>query len=284
MICPRCNAKMEPGDAFCQNCGSFTLSVNEKEIRNNDVLREAPKKIYPDTEFSPTVEQKSPQMDSKKRKTLCIILGIIATITTILSIVVLATIGTLKAQLRKAQSEAQAAQTAVADLEDKITELNTSMDGYRGENDVLSEQITSLTGQLNGMETSVNQSQYDKEAAERDLENAEVELKALGETISDLQKALKDTEAKLTVANNLVDDLSENNEILTQERDGLKADKEDLEKDLVFYETYIVFVLRDDENKYYHGKDCEDFTPNGFYAYNVKLAESNGYVPCPNCQ
>lgn len=284
MICPRCNAKMEPGDAFCQNCGSFTLSVDEKEFHHNEPAREAPKKIYPDTEFMPVPEQTSPQKDSKKLKRLCIILGSVAAITTILAIVILVTTGTLKAQLRKAQSEAQAAQAAVAELEDQIKELNTSMDGYRGENDALSQQVTSLTGQVNNMETSVNQSQYDKEAAERNLENAEAELKTLGETITELQKDLKDTESKLTVANNLADDLSENNYILAQERDDLKEAKKNLEKELAFYETYIVFVLRNDENKYYHSKDCENFSPSGFYAYNVKLAESNGYVPCPDCQ
>lgn len=279
MICPRCNAKMEPGDAFCQNCGSFTLSVDEKEFHREESHRESPKKIYPDTMV---VETSSG--DSSKLKRLCIILGIVAAVTTLLSIVILATTGTLKAQLRKAQSDAQAAQAAVAELEDQITELNTSMDGYRGENDALNQQVNSLTGQVNSMETSVNQSQYDKEAAERNLENAEEELKTLGQTISDLQKELKDTQSKLTVANNLADDLSENNDILTKERDSLKSSKKELEKELAFYETYIVFVLREDENKYYHSRDCEDFSPSGFYAYNKKLAESNGYVPCPNCQ
>ena len=281
MICPRCNAKMEPGDAFCQNCGSFTMSVDEKEFHGEGNHREPPKKIYPDTMVA---QVPSSPGESSKLKRLCIILGIVAAVTTLLSIVILATTGTLKAQLRKAQSDALAAQAAVADLEDQITELNTSMDGYRGENDALNQQITSLTGQVNNMETSVNQSQYDKEAAEKDLENAEAELKTLGETISGLQKELEDTQGKLTVANNLADDLSENNDILTKERDGLKSAKKDLEKELAFYETYIVFVLQGDENRYYHNKNCEDFSPSGFYAYNMKLAESNGYMPCPNCQ
>lgn len=283
MICPRCNAKMEPGDAFCQNCGSFTMSVDEKEF-HNEAPREAPKKIYPGTQFIPATEPSVPAADTRKLKKLCVLLGILAAITTILFLVILATTSTLKAQLRKAQSDTQAAQAAVADLEEQITKLNTSMDGYRGENDALSDQVTSLTGQVNSMETSVNQSQYDKEAAERNLENAEAELKSLGETIVELQKELKDTEAKLTVANNLADDLSENNDLLTQERDRMKEENKDLNKELAFYETYIVFVLRNDENKYYHTKNCEDFSPSGFYAYNKKLAESNGYVPCPKCQ
>lgn len=284
MICPKCNAKMEPGDAFCQNCGSFTLSVDDKAYQNEDSVREAPKKIYPDTEFIPSAEPVAVRQDNKKLKRLCVLFGIVAVIATILSIVLLATSGTRKAQLRKAQSDAAAAQTAVAELEAQITELNTSMDSYRGENDALNQQVTSLTGQVNNMETSVNQSQYDKEAAQRDLENAEAELKTLGDTIAELQKDLKDTQLELTVSNNLVDDLTENNDVLTRERNELKATNEGLEKDLAFYETYIVFVLRDDENRYYHNKDCPDFTPSGFYAYNTKLAESNGYVPCPNCR
>ena len=37
------------------------------------------------------------------------------------------------------------------------------------------------------------------------------------------------------------------------------------------------------DTKYYHKYDCKNFEKRNFLAYSTKLAEANGYSPCPIC-
>ena len=39
----------------------------------------------------------------------------------------------------------------------------------------------------------------------------------------------------------------------------------------------------DDGTGLYHSYDCEHFTKSKFWAYSRRLAEANGYHPCPLC-
>ena len=49
-----------------------------------------------------------------------------------------------------------------------------------------------------------------------------------------------------------------------------------------FLDKYVVFVVNDD-SRVYHTYDCPQFTKKDFWAYSRKLAESNGFAPCPTC-
>ena len=47
-------------------------------------------------------------------------------------------------------------------------------------------------------------------------------------------------------------------------------------------DSYVVFVENDGRGLY-HKYGCDDFAQTSFWAYSRKLAEANGYQPCPRC-
>ena len=49
-----------------------------------------------------------------------------------------------------------------------------------------------------------------------------------------------------------------------------------------FMDSYVVFV-ENNNSGYYHTYDCGNFAKKNFWAYSRKLAESNGFDPCPIC-
>ena len=49
-----------------------------------------------------------------------------------------------------------------------------------------------------------------------------------------------------------------------------------------FMDSYVVFV-ENDGSGLYHKYGCDDFAQTSFWAYSRKLAEANGYTPCPHC-
>ena len=49
-----------------------------------------------------------------------------------------------------------------------------------------------------------------------------------------------------------------------------------------FMDAYVVFV-ENDGTGYYHKYGCDYFAQTSFWAYSRKLAEANGYTPCPHC-
>ena len=49
-----------------------------------------------------------------------------------------------------------------------------------------------------------------------------------------------------------------------------------------FMDSYVVFV-ENDGSGLYHKYGCDDFAQTSFWAYSRKLAEANGYKPCPRC-
>lgn len=54
-----------------------------------------------------------------------------------------------------------------------------------------------------------------------------------------------------------------------------------MKDDYMFYSHYAACVNENDA--YYHQPSCEYFSSENFYIYNVDLAESYGYKPCPVC-
>ena len=49
-----------------------------------------------------------------------------------------------------------------------------------------------------------------------------------------------------------------------------------------FMDSYVVFVENDGTGQY-HKYGCDHFAQTSFWAYSRKLAEANGYTPCPYC-
>ena len=126
------------------------------------------------------------------------------------------------------------------------------------------------------MKSSVSQAEYDKAASEKALEEAQTELQSLNESVTNLTTQLTDAQTALEEAQKANETLQSENDTLTKENDAY-ADE------VGFYDTYVVFVMLGSDTKYYHKYDCKNFEKRNFLAYSIKLAEANGYSPCPIC-
>ncbi len=55
-----------------------------------------------------------------------------------------------------------------------------------------------------------------------------------------------------------------------------------LQQKSAFFDAHVAFV-ENDGTGYYHKYGCDYFAQTSFWAYSRKLAEANGYTPCPHC-
>ena len=95
---------------------------------------------------------------------------------------------------------------------------------------------------------------------------------------AELERATQENEA-----------LQQENEALKQSIETLTATNEELASSnrlfltkSRFMDSYVVFV-ENDGSGLYHKYGCDDFAQTSFWAYSRKLAEANGYQPCPRC-
>lgn len=211
-----------------------------------------------------------------RMKVLAIVLSGLAVVSIAVAVFVVVTTSSLRVQLNKAQKEATTAQGSVDSLETQVTELTQQLETAKAENGTLSQQVTDLTGQVGDLETTINQSQYDKEAAERDLKEAKASLTEAQDAKTALEAELASAKDSLTAAQDELSTVKEENETLTNQVSSYQDE-------ISFYDAYVVFVMLGSSEKYYHKYNCSHFTQRNFLAYSTKLAEANGYAPCPDC-
>lgn len=182
----------------------------------------------------------------------------------------------LQVQAQKAQMEKSAAETTLEDMQSQMDALDIKYQDALSERDDLSAQVDDLNGQIREMKSSVSQSEYDKTAAEKALEETQQEMTSLNDTVDDLNGQLTEAQSALETA-------QKNNEALQATNDTLTRENSAYQDEVGFYDTYVVFVMLGSDTKYYHKYDCKNFTKQNFLAYSTKLAEANGYSPCPIC-
>ncbi len=182
----------------------------------------------------------------------------------------------LQVQLLKAQRENSTSAATIDALETQINGLTNGLGSVNSDTTSLGLQVAELQTQLSEMESTVSQSTYDKENAERQLEEATAQLSEISEANTGLTDDLAQTQEALEEA-------QEENAELSDENSSLRSTVSSYETQLNFYDTYVVFVMLSSDDKYYHKYSCPEFTQRNFLAYSVKLAEANGYTPCPIC-
>ena len=313
MVCPNCGAVLEDFDALCPGCGKTiqknpdgTLTALDPQSSSEPV--EAPpkkvaKRLYPPEEAepqTPTAPAKAPPDSSAnalessptepkapispttppaaptakvpvKRRLiiLAVVLGILAVAAAAIAVSFYLKTDGLRVQAQKAQMENAAAQATLEDTQDQLTALQEKYNTALQDNDELSSQVEDLSAQIRDMKSSVSQSEYDKTTAQKELEDAQADLKTLNDSVSELNTQLTEAQDKL-------EEVQKDNETLTKENAAY-------EEEVGFYDTYVVFVMLGSDTKYYHKYDCKNFEKRNFLAYSTKLAEANGYSPCPIC-
>ena len=321
MECPICGHRMGENDAFCPNCGNFALPMQDggtplrpvavpdgtpsdgsalvdppQELEQEPVShpRKVAERLYPppdETEESNDGSEEAPvkvrpvrQNKTGKRsrrvhrgwRIAAILCGVVTVAAAAMAIYVMVSTASLRVQLSKAQKENSSAQAAAASLETQVETLTEDLEEAKTDNESLGEQVAELQSQINEMETSVNQNQYDKESALTQLEEANTQLTTVTEERDALETELEETKTAL-------EDAQSENEALTESNESLQGQVDNMTAEVEFYDTYVVFVMTANANRYYHKYDCPDFTKRNFVAYSTRLAEANGYTPCPIC-
>lgn len=297
MVCPNCGAPLNNFDAFCPACGKYALPLQNpapeapqekaseekssedppkaptaasKAPKTDRTPQKVPKRLYPPEDANMEKKQKREKRPAGRNLViLTIVMAVLAAAALGVAVYISANTASLRVQARKAQTEKNAAEASAEGLYQQITSLQENLETMKTEKTELEEQITDLTSQLTGMESDVNQAKYDKTTATQKLEAIQGEIDSLNESVTDLTTQLEESKAAQA-------ELQEENDTLTSQKAAYEAE-------IGFYDSYVVFVMLDSGIKYYHKYDCGDFTKKNFLAYSTKLAEANGYLPCPKC-
>ncbi len=314
MKCTKCGYQLQPGDAFCSNCGSFALPLKESPEKfeiaqeepgslpshkvverlypppggefageHGEALKDQPEQInevFEDYNLPTEEDQYSVDFPVKKTgkgwKIFAVICCLLMLVAVGISVYIVMDTSSMRVQLRMSQRENTTSQASIESLEAQVESLEDNLESVASERQSLMAQVSELESQISEMETSVYQNTNDRENAERQLEEAQSELAAVEEALSDLEVQLQDIQEQLAAA-------QEENETLTGENEALSQKVSTYEAQLNFYDTYVVFVMLSSSDKYYHKYSCSTFTQRNFLAYSVKLAEANGYEACPIC-
>lgn len=159
-----------------------------------------------------------------------------------------------EADLTARQSETEQLQTQLTDLLQQVADLETAID-------MKDQDIQSLKSQLSSSQSDKTQGQYDLSTKEQELERLEDENRELLALSDDLQLRLDQME---------------------QAQKDLKSQLAAVRAKADFMDSFVVFV-EDDGTRHYHTYDCANFAKSKFWAYSRKLAEAQGYTPCPVC-
>lgn len=169
-----------------------------------------------------------------------------------------------QARLLSKEADLTVRENELASLNEQIQELTSQLDDMEASIADRDLKIQELQNQLTGSQSSQSQTQYDLSTKQTELDLLEQENQQLAAMADELQAqvdALTETKASLEA------------EIKAAAIYKTKAD---------FMDTYVVFV-EDDGSMYYHTYDCSQFSRSHFWAYSRKLAEANGFTPCPVC-
>lgn len=264
MNCIKCGKEIPDGELFCVEC-----SLNLPADRQSSA--EAPRAAAPQGRMQKPVpvrraapQMVGPQVQAPKRTGLRAALVIV-------SLLLAASLGFLAWQygnilvernrLRTRAAALTAEENHIAALEEQIDTVTQQLEETEQLLAARNETIRELESQLSGSQSSQSQSEYD-------LTTAQSQLNQLTEENRQLLTMTEDLEAEL--------------EALEEERDQALQQAERYREKADFMDSYVVFV-EDDGTGYYHTYSCRNFLRSKFWAYSRRLAESNGYTPCPVC-
>ena len=168
---------------------------------------------------------------------------------------------TQKANLRVKEADLTLRETELETLKKELKAKEDQLQAAEDEIQALRDEIDQLTSSLDGSASSLNQTQYDMTTQQQEL------------------KRWTDENAELL---SMVESLEKDNGTLQQSVSELTARNAAYSEKVGFMDAYVVFVENDGTNLY-HKYGCSRFAKKSFWAYSTKLAESNGYTPCPIC-
>ena len=166
-----------------------------------------------------------------------------------------------RVSLRLRESDLEEREQHLTVLEQSLSDTQQELLDAKDELSQQAQTIEELQRSFSSAQSTVSQTQYDMTTQQAELERATQENKALQQE----NEALEQSVETLTATNE---------ELASSNRLFLSKSK--------FMDSYVVFV-DNDKTGLYHKFGCSAFSRKSFWAYSRKLAEANGYKPCPRC-
>lgn len=250
MNCIKCGREIPEGELFCAAC-------SQAPEPREPVRRPAPAAQSRPSDARKTSGARSAERrSSKKGVTVALVLVCLLLAGTVGYIALSHSRLTVEQnRLRERQQQLEQRENEFAALEQSKEALSAQLETANDSIAILEDEISKLERQLNESQSNVSQSQYDLTSQKQQLDKLTEEKAALEEKAQSLQEQLTSLQASYAVASE-------------------KAN---------FMDSYVVFV-NNDGSGLYHTYDCSQFKRDSFWAYSRKLAQSNGYDPCPQCQ
>lgn len=262
MKCIKCGREIPEGELFCVECSM--APVQPEPARTH-------KQQKPVENRSAKVDPRAPQKRTKTpsepvRRSRKPIVALV-----LVSLMLAGSLAYTGVNYGGLMVERRRLQAKEADLqlrEDEMTELQNSQDSLTQQLETAEDSIAALEDQIEDLERQLNESKSTVSQSQYDMTSKQQEMDLLTQENTELQETVDGLEAQVADLNGQVDSLTAANATY-----GAKAS---------FMDSYVVFV-NNNGSKLYHKYDCPDFTKQSFWAYSRKLAESNGYDPCPKC-
>ena len=270
--CIKCGKEIPQGELFCLECslnpGSTLFDDRPRAERHaapkGRMQTPVPVKRVPIQNVQPG---RAPQPAKQKRGGLVAALVIVSLLLAVCVGFVLTQYGNLlveKNRIRAKEADLELRRTEIESLYDQLETLTATLDENKIVIAAKETEIQDLSKRLAESQSSQNQGAYDLTTAEKELLRLENENKELLSLADELELE--------------IDELTKAAAALEYELDQAEAYK--VKSD--FLDSYVVFV-ENDETNVYHTYDCSKFSKRNFWAYSRKLAEAQGFIPCPTC-
>ena len=261
--CIKCGREIPDGELFCKDCALNPGTHTERKPAPQ-LHGKMQKPIVHPPKPRPAPQTASQPAPQKKRSGHGVVIAIFCVFTALslgLSIYLIANSASQRVSLRLRESDLE-------EREQHLTVLEQSLETAQQELAEAKDQLTEQTKTIEELQTSFSTAQS---------------------TVSQTQYDMTTQQAELTRVTEEKDALEKENEALEQSVQALTASNEELASSnklfltkSKFMDAYVVFVENDGTGQY-HKYGCDHFAQSSFWAYSRKLAEANGYTPCPYC-
>lgn len=270
--CIKCGKPIADGELFCAECGlnPSQLPQDGQTVRRPQAQGRMQAPVRQARSTQPVYAQPVAVRTRPSRGTTAalLIVSVLAALFLGLSVYQFVTAGTRRTEMRVREAQLSEREAALDGMQEQNDLLTQSLAEAQTAIDEQNSQIKRLNARVEAAESAANQSQYDADTQLAELERVTREKAELSQT-------LEEAEAENQQLSESVDALTASVQELTQKNSALG-------EKVGFMDTYVVFV-ENDKTGLYHRYDCASFAKKSFWAYSRKLAESNGYKPCPSC-
>ena len=268
--CIKCGKEIPAGELFCIECslnpGSSMFEDAMPSERHSLPIgkMQTPKPVKRAPVQTAPLPKEKPKKHGKGLVTALVIVSLLLALSVGFLGWQYGSIQVEKNRLRTKEADLALRQTELEELQQQLNDLNLQLDEAQATIKEKEQEIRDLEAQLTRSQSSQSQGEYDLTVMQQELDRLEEEnqeLLALSDEleleIGGLEEVKKTLEAALEVA---------------------RAYKTKAE----FMDSYVVFV-ENNGTGYYHTYDCGSFSKSNFWAYSRKLAEAQGFTPCPTC-